>query len=196
MGGDTEKLAAAEVGAWEYGVMDGGRFRAFPIYNADRWQGGYASPAGVFSKAFLRATGGEPGDSTAVTRRWVSPVTGAISIDGTLRHNQGAVPYGDGVRGRVVSSRQGELASWVVNGSSAETKMGGIKVEKGETLDFIVDPRKDPESDGFNWAPTVKAGDRSWSAKDDYVGPPAARPNVLARLAHVLFQTNEFAFVE
>ncbi len=196
VGGDTEKLVAAEVGAWEYGVMDGGRFRAFPIYNADRWQGGYASPAGVFSKAFLRATGGEPGDSTAVTRRWVSPVTGAISIDGTLRHNQGAVPYGDGVKGWVVSSRQGELASWVANGSSAETKMGGIKVEKGETLDFVVDPRKDPESDGFNWAPTVKAGDRSWSAKDDFVGPPAARPNVLARLAHVLFQTNEFAFVE
>ena len=74
--------------------------------------------------------------------------------------------------------------------------MAGIKVEKGETLDFIVDPRKDPESDGFTWAPTVKAGDRSWSSKDDFVGPPAARPDVLARLAHVLFQTNEFAFVE
>ena len=74
--------------------------------------------------------------------------------------------------------------------------MGGIKVEKGETLDFMVDPRKDSESDGFNWAPTVKAGDQGWSAKDDFKGPPAARPNVLARLAHVLFQTNEFAFVE
>jgi len=194
--GETEKLAATETGAWQYGVTERGRFTAFPVFNADRWQGGYASPAGAFSKAFLRATSGEPGDTTAVTRRWVSPETVTIAIDGSLRHNQGAVPYGDGVRGRVVSSRQGELASWVVNGSSAETKMAGIKVEKGETLDFIVDPRKDPESDGFNWAPTVKAASQSWSAKDDFVGPPAARPNVLARLAHVLFQTNEFAFVE
>ncbi len=194
--GDTEKLATVEAGAWEYGVMDDGKFSAFPIYNADRWQGGYASPAGAFSKAFLRATGGEPGDTTAVTRRWVSPVTATISIDGSLRHNQGAVPYGDGVKGRLVSSRQGELGSWVVNGSSAETKMAGIKVEKGETLDFIVDPRKDPESDGFTWAPTVKAAGQTWSAKEDFAGPPAARPNVLARLAHVLFQTNEFAFVE
>ncbi len=194
--GETEKLAATETGAWQYGVTERGRFTAFPVFNADRWQGGYASPAGAFSKAFLRATGGEPGDTTAVTRRWVSPETVTIAIDGSLRHNQGAVPYGDGVRGRVVSSRQGELASWVVNGSSAETKMAGIKVEKGETLDFIVDPRKDPESDGFNWAPTVKAASQSWSAKDDFAGLPAARPNVLARLAHVLFQTNEFAFVE
>jgi len=194
--GETEKLAATETGAWQYGVTERGRFTAFPVFNADRWQGGYASPAGAFSKAFLRATSGEPGDTTAVTRRWVSPETVTIAIDGSLRHNQGAVPYGDGVRGRVVSSRQGELASWVVNGSSAETKMAGIKVEKGETLDFIVDPRKDPESDGFNWAPTVKAASQSWSAKDDFAGLPAARPNVLARLAHVLFQTNEFAFVE
>ncbi len=194
--GDTEKLVSPEAGAWEYGVTDDVRFTAFPVYNADRWQGGYASPAGAFSKAFLRATGGEPGDAVAVTRRWVSPVSGTITIDGTLRHNQGAVPYGDGVRGRVVSSRQGELGSWVVNGSSAETKMAGIKVEKGETLDFVVDPRKDPESDGFNWAPTVKVGSQTWSGKDDFAGPAAARPNVLARLAHVLFQTNEFAFVE
>jgi hypothetical protein len=144
----------------------------------------------------LRPTGGEPGDDLAVVRRWVSPVTGAISIEGLLRHNQGAVPYGDGVRARLVSSRQGELAAWVANGFSAETRLTGLKVQAGEILDFAVDPRQDPENDNFTWAPIVKAGDRTWNAKDDFAGPPPSRPAVLARLAHVLFETNEFAFVE
>jgi hypothetical protein len=181
---------------WQYGVLRGGRFHAFPVFNGDRWQGGYATPAGLFSKAVLRPTGGEPGDDLAVVRRWVSPVTGAISIEGLLRHNQGAVPYGDGVRARLVSSRQGELAAWVANGFSAETRLTGLKVQAGEILDFAVDPRQDPENDNFTWAPIVKAGDRTWNAKDDFAGPPPSRPAVLARLAHVLFETNEFAFVE
>ena len=98
-------------------------------------------PASHSGKAVLRAAGGEPGEQPdqAVVRRWVSPVSGKLNIEGTLRHGQPAVPYGDGVRGRIVSSRHGELASWSVNGSSAETKLNGIAVEKGDTIDFIVD---------------------------------------------------------
>ncbi len=196
LGADDETKPTPSTNPWQYGVLQGGRFLPFPVFNGDRWQGGYAVPSGAFSKATLRPTGGEPGDEIAVVRRWVSPLGGTINIEGTLRHGQGAVPYGDGVRGRIISSRQGELASWVANGSSAETKLNGIKVEVGETLDFAVDPRQDPENDNFNWTPIVKAGPQTWNAKDDFAGPSAARPNVLARLAHVLFQTNEFAFVE
>jgi hypothetical protein len=106
------------------------------------------------------------------------------------------VPYGDGVRGRIVSSRHGELASWWVNGSSAETRLGGIKVEKGDTISFIADARLDPENDGFSWAPVIKCGEQSWSAQNDFVGPAPQALDIWERYAQVLLETNEFSFVD
>ncbi len=155
-------------------------------------------PATRSGKAVIRATGGEPGwqPDQAVVRRWVSPVSGKLTLEGTLQHGQPAVPYGDGVRGRIVSSRDGELASWSVNGSSAETKLNGIKIEKGDTISFVVDARLDPENDGFTWAPVIKAGEQSWNAKNDFAGPAPQPLDVWARFAQVLLETNEFAFVD
>lgn len=173
-------------------------FTPFGVFVTDRWQGGAVLPAPRSGKAVLRAAGGEPGElpGEAVIRRWTSPVSGTLSIEGTLRHGQPAAPYGDGVRGRIVSSRHGELASYSVNGSSAETKLGGIKVEKGDTIDFIVDARVDPENDGFSWTPVVRSGEKVWNAKNDFAGPRALPLSVWARYAQVLFETNEFAFVD
>ena len=155
-------------------------------------------PAAHGNKAVLRAGGGEPGEQPgeAVVRRWVSPVSGTLSIEGTLRHGQPAVPYGDGVRGHIVSSRHGELASWSVNGSNAETRLGGVKVEKGDTIDFVVDPRNDPENDAFSWSPIVKSGAETWNAKNDFAGPAPRPLSVWARYAQVLLETNEFSFVD
>ena len=136
--------------------------------------------------------------SQAVIRRWVSPVSGTLNIEGTLRHGQPAVPYGDGVRGRIVSSRQGELASWSVNGSSAETKLSGIKVEKGDTIDFIVDARtrsrKRRVSAGRR---SIKCGDRDLERQERFRGSARrSRLRYWARYAQVLLETNEFAFVD
>jgi len=190
---------------WQYGVAE---FRAdigtvesftpFAVFVSDRWQGGSVLPATRSGKAVIRAAGGEPGwqPDQAVIRRWVSPVSGKLSIEGTLQHGQPAVPYGDGVRGRIVSSRDGELASWSVNGSSADTNLNGIKVEKGDTISFVVDARLDPENDGFTWAPVIKSGEQSWNAKKDFAGPPPQPLDIWARFAQVLLETNEFAFVD
>jgi hypothetical protein len=200
-----EALPEPLASPWQYGVgaylADSGTvesFEPFPIFNSEQWQGGAALPAVRFGKATLRAAGGEPGEqpNQAVIRRWVSPVSGTLSIEGTLRHGQPAVPYGDGVRGRIVSSRQGELASWNVNGSSAETRLSGIEVEKGDTLSFIVDARIDPENDGFGWAPVIKSGEQAWAAKNDFSGPAPEPLTIWERYAQVLFETNEFAFVD
>jgi hypothetical protein len=204
--GNTEQNAEPQpTSPWQYGTgvfrAESGRvesFNDFTVFVPEQWQGGASLPAPGFGKGFLRAGGGEPGDDLgeAVVRRWVSPVSGKLNIEGTLRHNQPAVPYGDGVRGRIVSSRHGELASWSVNGSSAETRLNGITAEKGDTIDFMVDSRTDPENDGFNWAPVIRSGDRSWSASADFSGPRPQALNVWARYAQVLLQTNEFAFVD
>ena len=183
---------------WQYGIGGDQAFQPFPFFVADRWQGGSMLPAARFGKAVLRAAGGEPGEeaSQALVLRWLSPISGKLAIDGTLRHNQGAVPFGDGVRGRIVSSRDGEIASWSVNGSSAETKLNGIHVEKGDTIDFVVDARRDPENDGYSWSPVVKAGERTWNSKNEFAGPRPQRLGVWARYAQVLFETNEFTFVD
>jgi hypothetical protein len=190
---------------WQYGTgefrVDTDRvesFTPFAVFVSDRWQGGSVLPASRSGKAVLRAAGGEPGEQPdqAVIRRWVSPVSGTLSIEGTLQHGQPAVPYGDGVRGRIVSSRHGELASWSVNGSSAETKLNGLKVEKGDTISFTVDARLDPENDAFTWAPVIKCGEQTWSAKNDFTGPALQPLDVWARYAQVLLETNEFAFID
>jgi hypothetical protein len=190
---------------WRYGTGEFradvghlGSFAPFPTFVADRWQGGAALPARQSGKAVLRATGGEPGEQVnqAVIRRWVSPVSGKLSIEGTLRHAQPAIPYGDGVRGRIVSSRDGELASWFVNGSSAETRLNGIAVQKDDTIDFLVEARRDPENDAFTWAPVIRYEKQTWNAKDDFGGPPPRPLTVWERYAQVLLETNEFAFID
>jgi hypothetical protein len=203
--GAEQAPGADAASPWQYGVAefhaDLGTvesFTPFPVFVSDRWQGGSVLPAGGSGKAVIRAAGGEPGwqPDQAVVRRWVSPISGKLSIEGTLQHGQPAVPYGDGVRGRIVSSRDGELASWSVNGSSAETNLDGIKVQKGDMISFVVDARLDPENDAFTWAPIIKSGEQIWNAKKDFAGPTPQRLDVWARLAQVLLETNEFAFVD
>ena len=202
---DEPPAGTARQSPWRYGT---GRFDAaaglvesftpFAVFVSEGWQGGTVLPAPSGNKAVLRAGGGEPGEQQgeAVVRRWVSPVSGTLTIEGTLRHGQPAVPYGDGVRGHIVSSRHGELASWSVNGSSAETRLGGIKIEKGDTIDFVVDARNDPENDAFSWSPIVKYGAETWNAKNDFAGPAPQPLSVWARYAQVLLETNEFSFVD
>ncbi|MDQ6676057.1 MAG: PSD1 and planctomycete cytochrome C domain-containing protein [Acidobacteriota bacterium] len=183
---------------WQYGMGDGPNFQRFRYFSGDTWQGASMLPDASMGKARITAGGGEAGDTVqqAPVRRWISPVSGKISIEGTLKHNQSAVPTGDGVHGRIMSSRQGELAAWVVNGSSAETKMSGITVERGETLDFIVDGRADTENDTFQWAPVIKTKEAEWNAAKDFHGPEPRPLTVWERYARVLLETNEFAFVE
>ena len=176
---------------WQYGVgeyhADAGRvasFTPFPMFVPDRWQGGPVLPAAHFGKAVLAPAGGEPGErpNQAVIRRWISPVSGKINIEGTLRHGQPAVPYGDGVRGRIVSSRHGELASWSVNGSSAETKLNGITVEKGDTIDFIVDARARSRERRVQLGSGDKARRQTWNAQRRFRGPAAGAARCLGAL--------------
>ena len=69
-------------------------------------------------------------------RRWVSPIAGEIEIHGTLRHPS---EQGDGVRGWIISSRQGCLKEWSVKDDSRQTSIETLHVEPGEKIDFVVD---------------------------------------------------------
>src|ERR671924_1526180 len=88
-----------------------------------------------------------------VSRDWSSDVCSSDLVAAvTLKHESDS---GDGVRGRVVSSRTGLLGEWTVHHGQEQTPLEQVEVGRGDTIDFIVDGRANEESDSFNWAPAV-----------------------------------------
>lgn len=175
-------------------------FQDFSVFTNESWQASPILPTPQAGLARLTPRGGDPpgNPQQVVIRRWVNPTTNPapLEIEGALRHNQSAVVYGDGVRGRIVSSRRGLLAEYVANGKSVDTKLRLENLAPGETIDFLVDNLADPERDGFQWSPVLKLGNQTWSAKEDFRGPAPAKLDIWARYAQVLLQTNEFAFID
>jgi len=212
--GQVPSPSAPKSNVWQYGLgaYDTTRqrlktFRPFEYFTGDAWQPIPLLPAFDLGQAHLTADGGEAADDPrlVVVRRWVAPVSGKVGINGTLRHLQAKFSKGDGIRARIVSSQEGELASWTTNGVEAATNLSGIEVKAGDTLDFVVDGRDDSEGDAFAWAPTIETipaeggkpePPRQWSASSDFRGPQPVTLSRWEQYAQVLLETNEFAFVE
>ena len=62
---------------------------------------------------------------------------------------------GDGVTGRIVVHRLGEVGNWVVQNSTLETNVAGLELKQGDVVDVIVDCRSGPEQDMFSWRPVL-----------------------------------------
>ncbi len=176
-------------------------FHAFPHFStkSKTWQAGPKIPDPALAFVSLYADGGHAGRDAAhgAIRRWTAPRDGVVSISGILeRPSEG----GDGVLGRIVSSRSGELLKMeAAPKQSIPMKVARVEVKAGETIDFIVDPRGTDNSDGFRWNPVIGSDGGSWDAKAQFAGPPPPRPAPLKpweQYAHVLLETNEFAFVD
>ncbi|MDB6021322.1 MAG: Protein of unknown function (DUF1553)/Protein of unknown function (DUF1549)/Planctomycete, partial [Pedosphaera sp.] len=195
--------------AWEYGFgeydLSLKRVKQFvPMGNfANRaWQPGGKNLDNTLRGLSLTPDGGNPGKPYAVIRRWTSPREGYIAINGTLSH---PTKDGDGVQGRIVSSRAGELGSWIAYGSQAQTALSHVHVNRGETIDFVTDCRENPRSDNFKWAPSIKMEPianlpaeavMEWQAQRDFSGEMHARRlNAWEKFAQVLLETNELTFV-
>jgi hypothetical protein len=202
--------------AWQYGygqwdemaqrVQD---FHPLPHFTGSTWQGGEKLPDEKVGWVMLNATGGHPGNDQqhVAIRRWTAPLDGVIAIDGQLKHDS---ENGDGVQGRVVSSRTGVLGVWSVHHNKQTTIAEKVEVKRGDTIDFVVDCRGGPDSDGFSWAPKIQlisprpdpetyaALTKTWDAKDDFSGPKEApKPlNAWERIAQVLLLSNEIMFVD
>jgi len=218
--------APQEPGAWRYGAAridaESGRlmeFRPFAYFATgvgvpDAWQAGSLLPGAREGAARLTASGGAPGDDLnhAVARRWVAPSQGEISIQGTLALNLDAFDlrfgYTNGVRGRVIHSRLGQLGEWTLrhdklnpNPTRAETKkeetnLHRVAVVRGDTIDFVVDALDDYEGDNFTWAPVITGAGGVWNAAKDFHGPDPGPLSRWGQLAQVLLMTNEFAFID
>jgi hypothetical protein len=202
-------------GAWShgYGVYDEAakRLKAFtplPQFAASGWQGGAKLPDSKLGWLLLTAEGGHPGNDQqgAAVRRWTAPKDAVVSVAGVLAHRQAG---GDGVRARIVSSRLGELASWTAHNTEADTAMSRIEVKAGDTLDFIVDCRREESFDSFAWAPVIRSVEAAsatgappgeeWSAAKGFRGPEGKAGRRLGpweRYAQALLLSNEFMFAD
>src|SRR6185503_4336575 len=132
--------ALPAVPAWQYGYgqLDetGQRvneFHLLPHFTGSAWQGGEKLPDEKIGWVMLNATGGHPGNDQlhAAIRRWTAPRDGAITIEGTLKHDSES---GDGVRGFVVSSQLGVVGDWTVRRNKETTSVQKIEVKRGDTI--------------------------------------------------------------
>jgi hypothetical protein len=200
---------------WQYGYGEidpatgrAAHFTKLPHFTGTAWQGGPTWPDAKLGWVQLTATGGHAGDdlSHAAVRRFTAPRDATVSITGTVRHPNEA---GDGVVATIVSSRTGVVARYTLHHQSATAAIEPVALRKGDTLDFVVDRHNDLNSDDFEWSPTIKdlsslppAPDipRTWDARKEFAGVPAAPPpqplTPLELYAQVLLESNEFLFVD
>jgi mono/diheme cytochrome c family protein len=187
-------------------------FKPLGRYTGKFWQASVIMPDSEFQYLQLTSSGGHPGgnDAQAAVRRWVAPERGLVSIRAQLEHSS---EQGNGIQAWLVSSRTGELGTWIVKHGEAITNFERVVVERGETLDFVVAPRGEHSYDSFLWAPTIKLselddlgevkpnGGGQWDAAADFAAASAHAPQRPAldrwiQLAQVLLLSNEFVFVD
>jgi hypothetical protein len=172
--------------AWQYGygALDEvqGRTASFtPLshWTGSGWQGGAELPDPQLGWVLWHAAGGHPGvDPTHLAiRRWTAPHSGTLQITGKLQHPS---EHGNGVRGRVVSSRNGFAGMWQARQSESATDVAAVAVEPGDTIDFVVDSIGELNCDSFLWTVELKlTGAESkplgtWHSQSDFHGPAAA----------------------
>jgi len=146
--------------AWQYGFgafdTEQNRTASFTRlehWTGSQWQAGANLPDPQQGWVLLHANGGHPDiPERAVIRRWQATQAGTVTIRGELSHGS---PNGDGVRGRIISSRNGKLGEWVVQNGQAETAVATFDVQPGDFLDFLTDCRENQTSDSFNWPVTL-----------------------------------------
>jgi hypothetical protein len=207
-------LAAAAPANWLFGcgafdqascrVRD---FNELPFFNGHAFQGGAKLPDDKLGWATLNDAGGHPGNDQehAAIRRWIAPRDGTVAITGNLAHPEAR---GDGVRGRIVSSRLGLLGQWLVHNTNAVTSVESVTVRRGDAIDFVTDCRENEAFDSFTWAPTIRflagrnnaPGERmEWSASNDFAEAARAQhPSLDAwqKYAQVILMSNELVFVD
>ncbi len=131
-------------------------------------------------------------------RRWTAPRAATVSIRSKLVHD--AAP-GDGIRAFVVSSRSGKLQSAKIHRKSVDLNVETLAVERGETIDFVVDIGDVLNSDQYLWKVAIsdEAADAEaakWDSQRDFPSNSVDRLTPWQQLAQVLLCSNEFMFID
>ncbi|MDX1951580.1 MAG: PSD1 and planctomycete cytochrome C domain-containing protein [Verrucomicrobiota bacterium] len=204
---------APGISVWKYGYGEYQptnakvkNFKEFPKFVDGAWRGGDKLPDAEIGWTMINKQGGHPGKNIqhCSIRRWVSPISGVVEIHGELVHES---KDGDGVIGRIISSRGGELLARTVKTSREPMKIKRYEVLEGETLDFLVDPGSHENSDGYSWSPQIKmletpgkefTGSTEWNAKDDFKETRDVEQALTAweKYAQVMLMSNELLFID
>jgi hypothetical protein len=177
--------------AWRfgYGAIDDASqrvtaFTELPHFTGGAWQGGATLPDAKLGWVILHGGGGHTGDNPgfAAIRRWTAPAAGKLAVTGKLHHPS---EHGDGVRGRIVSSRAGVVGTWTAKTNEQATNVASIDVQAGDTIDFVADCNTNVNSDSFNWVVDLTLtgeGGRSaaWNSAADFHGPLVPLPRQVA----------------
>ncbi len=149
-------LPRSREAAWHFGYGDYDEdtnrtaiFTPFAHWTGKAWQGGPKMPDPKTNHAYLEAGRGHPGGgvNVAVIRRWSVPEDGQLSFAGKLS----GTGRGNGIRGRIVSSRSGLAGEWIVTKEPADTEIDRLEVASGDVIDIIVDDNSSVSSDTFRW---------------------------------------------
>ncbi len=194
-------------GSFDEGPSRVKAFQSLPFFTGRAFQGGAVLPDPKLGWVTLNDAGGHPGNDQqhAAIRRWIAPRDGFINITGTLAHPEAK---GDGVRGRIVSSRLGLLGQWLSHNNKQDTHFERAQVWQGDTIDFVTDCNASPDYDSFTWSATIRfladrktaPGERTeWSASADFTDAARAKHPALdpwQKYAQVLLMSNELVFVD
>jgi len=177
-------------------------FTPLPVWTGDRWQASREYPVknSPLSYLHLRKGSGHPGSDErhSLIYEWRAPGDMTIDIAGALqRPNEGK---GDGVRGRIVTSRDGVVKDSLLPAEQTSVAMEakGLTVREGDKVWFVIEPRETASFDSTQWSPEI-AGTGSlsgfWSLAEQFSGP--ARPaGAWDAYAHALLNTNRFLFID
>ena len=208
--------------AWQYGWGSYDEasqrvtaFNPFRFSTGDRWRGGPNENDPELGRIYLHSRQGYAGPDSrlCVVRRWIAPCGGILSITGKVSAELNSTePRGDGVRARIVSSRQGQLGVWLVCGTEEATDVAKVEVKPGDNIDFVTDARGRESTGTFLWSPvlTMKADEGAdpvtpeakglaWDAQKDFKAPKSTgQPpfDAWQRLGQILLESNEFTFLD
>lgn len=203
---EQSQALTQQPGAWQYGYgrydADADRvvsFTSYPVLADRSRRGGAKLPDQQTGWSHLTATGGHPGDvHHAAIRRFVVPRSGTLSFSGVLKH---AADRGDGVIGRLVSDRQGQIAEWSVTHRAMPTFLPKLTVEAGEIIDVVCDSGPTVAFDSFEWKITFRLksdgqGESRFDSVEAFERDTQKPLGLWARYAQVLLLSNEFVFVD
>ena len=109
---------------------------------------------------------------------------------------------GDGIRALIkINGRP--IYRKVIQTGSTKTVCDPQAIEKGDVIDFVVDPIKTSTSDGYRWTVSIEQPDdakkialQRWHSAEDFAGPPPPPMTAWEQAAQALLMTNEFLFVD
>ncbi len=169
-------------------------FIALEHWTGTQWQAGPSLPDPNHGWVLLTRSGGHPDSAErSVIRRWKADASGHAKVTGTISHGS---PNGDGVRGRIVSSRHGVVGSWEIKQGETKTEVDSFEVAVGDTIDFVTDSLSTITSDSFNWPVKInlkkeEGGELFAESEKEFGGPEDSLeevPGQIARAWQLVYQ--------